>query len=116
LLSSINDVKVERVVETQSDRGPVKVFDKNRGPHFTVNAPTSQQHQQQQQQQQQQPTPGKSTKGPGHVEATVVEATPARDRDPAEFIEMGGKGDQVLYDADVSRYPDETIKAGAPQE
>ncbi|KAI7463861.1 lanosterol 14-alpha-demethylase [Hortaea werneckii] len=113
LLSSINDVKVERVVETQSDRGPVKVFDKNRGPHFTVNAPTSQQHQQQ---QQQQPTPGKSTKGPGHVEATVVEATPARDRDPAEFIEMGGKGDQVLYDADVSRYPDETIKAGAPQE
>ncbi|GAB1733245.1 hypothetical protein NU195Hw_g8452t1 [Hortaea werneckii] len=115
LLSSINDVKVERVVETQSDRGPVKVFDKNRGPHFTVNAPASQQHQ-----HQQQPTPGKSTKGPGHVEATVVEATPARDRDPAEFIEMGGKGDQVLYDlqqdTDVSRYPDETIKAGAPQE
>ncbi|KAI7542860.1 hypothetical protein KC343_g16377, partial [Hortaea werneckii] len=113
LLSSINDVKVERVVETQSDRGPVKVFDKNRGPHFTVNAPASQHH-------QQQPTPGKSTKGPGHVEATVVEATPARDRDPAEFIEMGGKGDQVLYDVqqdtDVSRYPDETIKAGAPQE
>ena len=31
---------------------------------------------------------------------------------------MGGKGDQVLFDgeADLSRYPDASMKAGAPEE
>lgn len=34
-----------------------------------------------------------------------------------EFVEMGGKGDQILFsEAGESRYADETMKAGAPQD
>ena len=94
LLSSINDVKVERVIETPTENGappPVKVFDKN-----------SQ-------------AVGGAKKG--RAEKTV-EPTPAASRDPTEFVEMGGKGDQVLYDGGEgeSRYPDETMRAGVPEE
>jgi serine/threonine-protein kinase Chk2 len=102
LLSSINDVRVERVIETPTDSGApgVKVFDKNAAPHFVRNS-------------QQQGGAAKEPKK-GHVENTV-EPGPAAARDPAEFIEMGGKGDQVLFDDQgESRYPDETMKAGAP--
>lgn len=36
---------------------------------------------------------------------------------PLEFVEMGGKGDQILFsEAGESRYADETMKAGAPQD
>jgi serine/threonine-protein kinase CHEK2 len=109
LLSSINDVKVERTVaESQTDNRPVKVWDKNRGPHFNrVKSPkpkTKPQH-------------ATNASGEnGHVEKRVEEQ-PAGARDPAEFIEMGGKGDEVLYDddVDVSRYPDETIRAATPK-
>ena len=109
LLSSINDVKIERVIETPTDGAtqPVKVFDKNPGQNFVVNS--------------QQQANGKHTgvKGKtGHVEKTIEEPTPAAARDPTEFIEMGGKGDELLFDDEVneSRYPDETtMRAGAPQ-
>ena len=90
LLSSINDVKVERVFESQDDGPPVKVWDKNR---------------------QQSTTKAKQA---GHAEKTIMESTPANGRDPGEFVDMGGKGDEVLYDdVDESRYPDRTMKAGA---
>lgn len=89
LLSSINDVKVERVIKDDDDKPDVKVFDKNSNPN--------RKHLQ------------------GRPEATV-EPTPDSARNPKEFIEMGGKGDQVLYDENVSRYPDATMKAGAPDE
>ena len=39
MLSSINDVKVERVIETQPDAPPVKVFEKNNGPVFYTQRP-----------------------------------------------------------------------------
>jgi len=109
MLSSINDVQIERVVGTQGEGPPVKVWDKNRGPHFKPDALAAQQK------REQQDAPHKAKKG-GHPETTVFETAPAGGRDPAEFIEMGGKGDQVLYDdIDASRYPDQTMKAGAAQ-
>ena len=107
LLSSINDVKVERVIETpnpdgtQQELSQVKVFEKNKGPRFVADS-------------QQQAHAG-ATKKQGHAEQTV-EPTPAAGRDPAEFMELGGKGDQTLFDDEgVSRYPDQTMKAGAPE-
>ena len=121
LLSSINDVKIERVIETpESGNGttngsqqPVTVFEKNSGKKLKG-------------------TPKKAGgrrgegvgagggKKEGHVENTVVpEPGPDAERDPGEFIEMGGKGDQVLFEAgegDRSLYPEDTmVKAGAPE-
>ena len=105
LLSSINDIKIDRVIETptESNAPPVKVFDKN----------SQQRVMNSQQNQEKKGAKGKN----GHVEKTI-EPTPAAGRDPTEFIEMGGKGDQVLFDegANESRYPDETMRAGAPEE
>ena len=92
LLSSINDVKVDRVIDTQDEDGgasqPVKVFEKNKGPYFVVNS---------QQQQQRDNKKAAAVASKGHVEKTM-EAMPDRNRDPAEFVEMGGRGDEVLFD------------------
>lgn len=112
LLSSINDIKIERVIETQTQAGAeaVKVFDKNAGggaKHFVTNS--------------QQPAGGKK-KDAGHTEKTI-QPTPDSGRDPMEFVAMGGKGDELLFDGagDVeegeSRYAgagETTIKAGNP--
>ena len=104
LLSSINDVKVERVIETPTEGAPVKVFDKNAGPRFFTNS------------QQAKGGVKDKTEKTGHAEQTV-EPAPDAARDPAEFVEMGGKGDEVLFDeGNVSRYPDATMRAGAPDD
>ena len=104
LLSSINDVKVERVLDTpaaEEGAAPVKVFQKNAGPYFLTNS-------------QQAHGTKETGKSRGHVEKTM-EPHPAAARDPAEFVEMGGKGDETLFDGEnESRYPDETTRAGAP--
>ncbi|KAK3644133.1 serine/threonine protein kinase [Elasticomyces elasticus] len=108
LLASINEVKIEREVHTQQDGLlPVKVFDKNRGAHFDkIETPTEK--------QQHATNKAVREKGVGSVEVSV-QARPADGRDPEEFAKLGGYGDQVLYDeADLSRYPDATTKAGAP--
>ncbi|TKA64015.1 hypothetical protein B0A55_09811 [Friedmanniomyces simplex] len=111
LLASINDVKIEREVHTQqADLPPVKVYDKNRGAHFKqIDTPS----------EKQQVAANKAVHGQeeGKIEQAMVEKQPASGRDPEEFAQMGGKGDQVLFDqgADLSRYPDETMKAGAPK-
>lgn len=68
LLSTINDIKVARVIEGTDGQEAVKVYEKN----TTAGA-----------------------KKP--VNAGVTEVRPADKRDPKEFIEMGGKGDQILY-------------------
>ncbi|RFU24493.1 hypothetical protein B7463_g11844, partial [Scytalidium lignicola] len=92
LLSSINDIKVTRVIDTQNDKTPVKVYVKNpnAGPHRVNNAiqPNS-----------------KSTPTKG-APAAPKEATPASNRKPKEFMALGGKGDQELYeeDDDGSKY------------
>ncbi|KAK3686998.1 serine/threonine protein kinase [Vermiconidia calcicola] len=105
LLSSINDVKVERVLNTPTDGDapPVKVFDKNPSQRFVLSS-----------QQVAGAKKGAKKGKNGHVEKTI-EPSPAAARDPQEFAEMGGKGDEVLFDeAGESRYPDATMRAGAP--
>lgn len=78
LLSSINDIKVTRVIEGHSGQHPVKVYEKNKA--------------------------AAKTKG------AVKESTPAANRDPDEFIQLGGKGDQQLYDTeDGSIYPEDKV-------
>lgn len=80
LLSSINDITVTRVMEGDGDQPPVKVYEKNKA------------------------TNGVKDK----KDAAVKEATPAANRHPEEFIEMGGKGDQQLFDTeDGSHYPED---------
>lgn len=104
LLSSINDVKVERVIQSQNDRPPVKVFDKNTGPHFSQAANWNGNG-----------TQGGTKPAKGHPEATV-QPGPDAARNPQEFMEMGGKGDEVLFEEGASVYPDETVKAGNAKE
>jgi len=119
LLSSINDVKIEREVHTQTEgkageKRKVKVFDKNRGAHFKETGGLPSPREQKEKNQA-------VKKGEGRVEHTAVlaapaEKAPAGERDPEEFVQMGGKGDQVLFgEADLSRYPDGNMKAGAPK-
>lgn len=89
LLSAINDIKVTRVIEGKSGQNSVKVYEKNATK-----------------------TAKKEAKG------AVKESTPAAKRDPEEFIQMGGKGDQQLYDTtqDGSCYvADELVAAGKPE-
>lgn len=101
LLSSINDVKVEQVLDTQPDGPKVKVFTKNAGPRFQTQRPASQQR--------------IAQDSPKKKEAKFMEPTPDAARDPKEFIEMGGRGDEVLFsDAAGSVYQDQTMKADAP--
>jgi serine/threonine-protein kinase CHEK2 len=80
LLSSINDVKVEHIVKDSNNKQPTKIWDKNGN------------------------TNGKASKPKGKKQPKQEE-TPAETRDPNEFMEMGGKGDQQLYsDHDTSNY------------
>lgn len=102
LLSSINDIKVERVIDTQPDKPPVKVFDKKAGSQFRL---------------QRQPGEKDASQSQPQTKARVeltVEPDPDAARDPQEFMEMGGKGDEVLYEQSGSVYPNETMKAAEP--
>jgi serine/threonine-protein kinase Chk2 len=88
LLASINDVTIARVIDAGSDQKPIKIYEKNA--NSKVNKLTN--------------------------SAPVKEAAPAANRVPDEFIQMGGKGDQVLFETlDGSRYPaldDKEVAAG----
>jgi serine/threonine-protein kinase Chk2 len=111
MLASINDVKVSRIIDTQPDLPAVKVWEKNSQLRFHTQRPASQNHMA--------PRAGKDqpAKKGGHFEMTVEQA-PDGARDPQEFIEMGGKGDQVLFDRNEGQsiYPDASVKAGPPQQ
>lgn len=88
LLSSINTVHVTDRVPAGEGKPDVKVYSKNPVNHKSMGAP---------------PTPKREMK-------------PDDNRDPGEFMEMGGKGDQELFGNDGgSRYPTKDIggKAGA---
>ncbi|KAK4983544.1 serine/threonine protein kinase [Elasticomyces elasticus] len=113
LLSSINDVKVSRVIDVQPDVQPVKVFEKNLG---LLEEREREREQQQQQQKEMEvgSANGKNENGKedGKEKETEMEngmePRPADKRDPQEFMELGGRGDQQLFggdDAD-SVYPD----------
>ncbi|CAO2648976.1 Nn.00g099250.m01.CDS01 [Neocucurbitaria sp. VM-36] len=77
LLSSINDVKVSRVIQGGAGQDAVKVYEKNGVQNGTKMNKTG-----------------------------VKEPPPDEKRHPDEFIELGGKGDQTLYseEDDGSRY------------
>ncbi|KAF7905597.1 uncharacterized protein EAF01_006118 [Botrytis porri] len=97
LLSDINEVKVSKIIHINPDKEPVKVYIKN--PHAKsncINQPSTQ------------PDPMQN--------GTKNEQVPAAQRDPNEFIEMGGKGDQTLFDnAEGSIYPEDLeAKAESP--
>jgi len=72
LLSTINEIKVKRVLPTGEGQEPLKIWEKNGGQKGAT----------------------KMLKEKDIVE----ESRPAEKRDPREFIEMGGKGDQTLFD------------------
>jgi serine/threonine-protein kinase Chk2 len=71
LLSSINEIKVARVIPTGEGQEPLKVYEKNG-----------------------------TQKGGSKMlkQKDIIEERPADKRDPREFAEMGGKGDQTLFD------------------
>lgn len=104
LLSSINEVKVD-TISTQPDKPDVKVFDKKPAPQVR----TAQTENKAAKKNGAQPTAGR-------VEATV-EPDPDAARDPQEFMEMGGRGDEVLYEqTGGSVYPNSTMRASSLEE
>ena len=84
LLSDLNDVKVSKVVEWEDHKAPVKVFEKNpdgKRVHNPANAITN-----------------------GHTRPKHEEL-PAAHQQAEVFMEMGGKGDEQLFENDKgSRY------------
>lgn len=90
LLSSVNDVKVSKVMELEDQHVPVKVFEKNPDGK-TLNGS--------------QAAKANQAKVNGHVDepgAKNKEEGPASKQAPEVFMEMGGKGDQQLFEDDQS--------------
>ncbi|KAI9745466.1 MAG: hypothetical protein M1818_001000 [Claussenomyces sp. TS43310] len=102
LLATINDVKVTRIINIQDDKEPVKVYVKNPRSQNTVNKSVV-----------------KNINGvPKSIAgAPKQEKTPAHERNPNDFMELGGKGDQELfgYDGD-SHYAANDLGKSYPPE
>ncbi|KAI9747074.1 MAG: hypothetical protein M1815_004667 [Lichina confinis] len=104
LLSSLNDVKVNQVIDTQPDQDPVKIFEKKPAKAAVVaaaaaNAAASN-------------SDNDHTDQPPKTKAPKSEATPTAQRAPAEFMHLGGKGDEALFDNDGGVYaPDDLSHA-----
>jgi serine/threonine-protein kinase Chk2 len=92
LLSSINDVKVTRVIEIESNKDPVKVYIKNPNSKSSQNRINNS---------------GNTNK---NKKAAKKEETPSQNRDPAEFMNLGGKGDQELFGNEGSIYSKDEIE------
>jgi serine/threonine-protein kinase Chk2 len=88
LLSSINDVKITRVIEIQPDSDPVKVYVKN------PNSKTSQNR------VNNSAVAGANGLPNGPAGAPEKEDAPSKNRDPNEFMELGGKVDESLFSYD----------------
>jgi serine/threonine-protein kinase Chk2 len=109
LLSSINDVKVSKVIQTggptqngppgnQGEGAHVKVWEKNPDGKNVISGAKAK---------------GKGGKAKATTKSARKEEHPAAHRDMAEFMEMGGKGDMQLFGDDVSsRY----LKAEIPND
>ncbi|EEP82938.1 hypothetical protein UREG_07803 [Uncinocarpus reesii 1704] len=90
LLSNINDVVVSQVLDDDREHGygQVKIFDKNTAGKRVHNQPA---------------------KGPKYR----PEPKPADNRDPGEFMHLGGRGDQTLFAHDPdSRYESDEAPRG----
>jgi serine/threonine-protein kinase Chk2 len=93
LLSSINDVKITRVIEIEADKDPVKIYVKNPNSKTSQNKVNSS-------------TKTNANGVPKSIPgAPKQEETPAHNRDPNEFMGLGGKGDQELFGNEESIYP-----------
>ncbi|KAF2141800.1 uncharacterized protein K452DRAFT_287758 [Aplosporella prunicola CBS 121167] len=92
MLSEINDVRVSRIIELPHEVPPVKVYEKNpraNGAHADGKTASPQ-----------------KAKAKAGTPKGKKEDVPAENRDPEEFINMGGKGDQPLFGNDNrSIYP-----------
>ncbi|KAI9887007.1 MAG: hypothetical protein M1823_001151 [Watsoniomyces obsoletus] len=96
LLSSLNDITVNEIHDPRPDKQPVKVFEKK---PTKLAAPLAAQN------------------GAHRVDFGLArrEGTPGTDRDPREFMQMGGKGDEPLFDDEGSAYvPDSALHAAQP--
>jgi serine/threonine-protein kinase Chk2 len=96
LLSSINDVKITRVIEVQPDKEPVRIYVKN------PNAKTPQNRVNNSVATAANGVP-KSLAGP-----PKQEETPSANRNPNEFMGIGGKGDEALFGNEDSIYSKDT--------
>lgn len=88
LLSSINDVKITRVIEVQPNKDPIKVYVKNPNSKTSKNRVNN---------SAAASANGNPTGDPGPSDR---ELTPSRNRDPNEFMGIGGKGDESLFSYD----------------
>jgi serine/threonine-protein kinase Chk2 len=95
LLSSINDVKITRVIEIESDKDPVKVYIKN---------PNAKSIQNKVNKSVETNANGVPKSHPGAPKGPKQEETPSQNRDPTEFMGLGGKGDQELFGNEGSIY------------
>ncbi|KAI9781429.1 MAG: hypothetical protein M1839_006023 [Geoglossum umbratile] len=86
LISDFNKVTVSKEIDGATDKPAVKIFQKN-----TENKPNK--------------SPVKTEFAKQHMK----EHTPAALRAPEEFMQMGGKGDEVLFDEDSKYEPDEMV-------
>lgn len=93
MLSSINDVKITKVIEFPDENSPVKVYEKNPEGKRMHNNPAK-----------------NGIAASVNKVAPKQEDVPAANRQADEFMELGGKGDQPLFGNDTgSRYAvDET--------
>ncbi|KAI4196027.1 MAG: hypothetical protein LQ346_003324 [Caloplaca aetnensis] len=86
LLSALNDVKVSKVIEADDRQIPVKVYEKNPDGKKLNGSQAAK----------------KEAKANGHAVKPEREEGPASKQAPDVFMEMGGKGDQQLFDDDQS--------------
>lgn len=97
LLSSMNSVRVSKVVE-MAEQPPVTVYDKNVDSKQTQNGPTGAGG-------DIDPSKGQPRKTLQGGSTAKAEAGPAAGQQPKVFMEMGGRGDQQLFGNDAgSRY------------
>ncbi|KAH8676781.1 kinase-like domain-containing protein [Tricladium varicosporioides] len=92
LLSSINDVKITKVIDVEPNKDPVKVYVKNPNAKSIQNKVNNSVK-----------TNGKGTPK-SKADAPRPEETPAHNRAPDEFMKIGGKGDPELFGNESSIY------------
>lgn len=92
LLSSINDVKITRVIEVQPDKEPVRIYVKNPNTKMSQNRVNN--------------SVATNSNGiPKSIAgAPKQEETPSANRNPNEFMGIGGKGDAALFGNEDSIY------------
>ncbi|KAL8691290.1 MAG: hypothetical protein Q9218_003450 [Villophora microphyllina] len=94
LLSSVNDIKVSKVLELENLQVPIKVFDKNPDGKKTPATPESKNKKN-----------GVATTNGAAGNKMREEETPAQNRQTEAFMGLGGKGDPPLFEDDhSSRY------------